>query len=146
MHDVWSMHELDEINRSRWGNWKAAIRHEKEGICPLYQHQAVIVNPAVQVEALNRFPFDSVLNARCLCWTPLLSSVLPMNSCLLQRPKEFGGYRYENSGLGRLLQLYDRALLYSLKPSRSIPRSWAWRAWSSCEKNLAVAENYKPLE
>jgi hypothetical protein len=62
MHDVWSMRELDEIT-APGGALEAAIQARKDGYIR-YISISGHSNPAVQVEALNRFPFDSVLCAR----------------------------------------------------------------------------------
>jgi len=61
MHDVWSLHELDEITLPG-GALEAAVQARKDGYVR-YISISGHSNPAVQVEALNRFPFDSVLCA-----------------------------------------------------------------------------------
>jgi hypothetical protein len=140
MHDVWSMHELDEIT-GPGGALEAAIQARKEGYVR-YISFSGHSNPAVQVEALNRFPFDSVLCAMSVLDRFILSfadEFLP-----IAKAKGVAVIGMKILGLGRLAPLYDRALLYSL----SLPIDTAIVGMESMEqlrKNLAVAENYKPL-
>jgi hypothetical protein len=140
MHDVWSMHELDEIT-GPGGALEAAIQARKEGYVR-YISISGHSNPAVQVEALNRFPFDSVLCAMSVLDRFILSfadEFLP-----IAKAKGVAVIGMKILGLGRLAPLYDRALLYSL----SLPIDTAIVGMESMEqlrKNLAVAENYKPL-
>ena len=140
MHDVWSMHELDEIT-GPGGALEAAIQARKEGYVR-YISISGHSNPAVQVEALNRFPFDSVLCAMSVLDRFILSfadEFLP-----IAKAKGVAVVGMKILGLGRLAPLYDRALLYSL----SLPIDTAIVGMESMEqlrKNLAVAENYKPL-
>ena len=140
MHDVWSLHELDEIT-GPGGALEAAIQARKEGYVR-YISISGHSNPAVQVEALNRFPFDSVLCAMSVLDRFILSfadEFLP-----IAKAKGVAVIGMKILGLGRLAPLYDRALLYSL----SLPIDTAIVGMESMEqlrKNLAVAENYKPL-
>jgi hypothetical protein len=140
MHDVWSMHELDEIT-GPGGALEAAIQARKEGYVR-YISISGHSNPAVQLEALNRFPFDSVLCAMSVLDRFILSfadEFLP-----IAKAKGVAVIGMKILGLGRLAPLYDRALLYSL----SLPIDTAIVGMESMEqlrKNLAVAENYKPL-
>ena len=140
MHDVWSMHELDEIT-GPGGALEAAIQARKEGYVR-YISISGHSNPAVQVEALNRFPFDSVLCAMSVLDRFILSfadEFLP-----IAKAKGVAVIGMKILGLGRQAPLYDRALLYSL----SLPIDTAIVGMESMEqlrKNLAVAENYKPL-
>ena len=140
MHDVWSMHELDEIT-GPGGALEAAIQARKEGYVR-YISISGHSNPAVQVEALNRFPFDSVLCAMSVLDRFILSfadEFLP-----IAKAKGVAVIGMKVLGLGRLALLYDRALRYSL----SLPIDTAIVGMESMEqlrKNLAVAENYKPL-
>ena len=59
MHNVWSFEELDKITACG-GALEAAVRARDEG---LVRHISISghSNPQVQIEALHRFPFDSVL-------------------------------------------------------------------------------------
>ena len=140
MHDVWSMRELDEIT-GPGGALEAAIQARKDGYVR-YISISGHSNPDVQIEALNRFPFDSVLCAMSVLDRFVLSfadEFLPV-----AKAKGVAVVGMKILGLGRLAPLYDRALRYSL----SLPIDTAIVGMESMEqlrKNLAVAENYKPL-
>ena len=140
MHDVGSMHELDEIT-GKGGALEAAIQARKDGYIR-YISISGHSNPAVQIEALNRFPFDSVLCAMSVLDHFILSfadEFLP-----IAKAKGVAVVGMKILGLGRLAQIYDRALRYSF----SLPVDTVIVGMESMEqlrKNLAVAENYKPL-
>jgi hypothetical protein len=140
MHDVWSMHELDEIT-APGGALEAAIQARKDGYIR-YISISGHSNPAVQVEALNRFPFDSVLCAMSVGDRFIFSfadEFLPA-----AKAKGIAVIGMKILGLGRLASIYDKALRYSF----GLPIDTAIVGMESMEqlrKNLAVAEDYKPL-
>jgi aryl-alcohol dehydrogenase-like predicted oxidoreductase len=140
MHDVWSMRELDEIT-GKGGALEAAIQARKDGYVR-YISISGHSNPAVQIEALNRFPFDSVLCALSVLDHFILSfadEFLPVANA-----KGVAVVGMKILGLGRLAPLYDKALRYSM----SLPVDTIIVGMESMEqlqKNIAVAENYKPL-
>ena len=140
MHDVWSMHELDEIT-GPGGALEAALQAHKEG----YVRNISISghsNPSVQIEALNRFPFDSVLCAMSVLDRFILSfadEFLPV-----AKAKGTAVIGMKILGLGRLAHIYDKALRYAF----GLPIDTAIIGMESMEqlqKNLAIAENYQPL-
>jgi uncharacterized protein len=140
MHDVWSMHELDEIT-GPGGALEAALQAHKEG----YVRNISISghsNPSVQIEALNRFPFDSVLCAMSVLDRFILSfadEFLPV-----AKAKSTAVIGMKILGLGRLAHIYDKALRYAF----GLPIDTAIIGMESMEqlqKNLAIAENYQPL-
>ena len=141
MHDVWSLHELDEIT-GPGGALEAAVQARKDGYVR-YISISGHSNPAVQVEALNRFPFDSVLCAMSVLDRFILSfadEFLPV-----AKAKGTAVIGMKILGLGRLASIYDKALRYAF----SLPIDTAIIGMESMEqlkKNLAVAENYKPLD
>ena len=140
MHDVWSMHELDEIT-GPGGALEAALQAHKEGYIRCISISGHS-NPAVQIEALNRFPFDSVLCAMSVLDRFILSfadELLPV-----AKTKGTAVIGMKILGLGRLAHLYDKALRYAF----GLPIDTAIIGMESMEqlqKNLAIAENYQPL-
>ena len=141
MHDVWSIHELDEIT-GPGGALEAAVQARKDGFVR-YISISGHSNPAVQIEALNRFPFDSVLCAMSVLDRFILSfadELLPV-----AKAKGTAVIGMKILGLGRLAPIYDKALRYAF----SLPIDTAIVGMESMEQlkmNLAVAENYKPLD
>ena len=140
MHDVWSMHELDEIT-GPGGALEAALQAHKEGYVRCISISGHS-NPAVQIEALNRFPFDSVLCAMSVLDRFILSfadELLPV-----AKTKGTAVIGMKILGLGRLAHIYDKALRYAF----GLPIDTAIIGMDSMEqlqKNLAIAENYQPL-
>lgn len=140
MHDIFSFQELDKIMASG-GAIEAAVQARDEGLIR-YISISGHSNPRVQIEALDRFPFDSVL-----CATSVL------DHCILSFAEEFlpvanargiavAGMKI--MGLGRLADIYDRALRYAF----GLPICTAVVGMESMEqlkKNIAVAESYQPL-
>ena len=141
MHDVWSLHELDEITNPG-GALEAALQARRDGYVR-YISISGHSNPAVQIEALNRFPFDSVLCAMSVLDRFILSfadELLPV-----AKAKGTAVIGMKILGLGRLAPIYDKALRYAF----SLPIDTAIVGMESMEQlkmNLAVAENYKPLD
>jgi len=139
-HDVFSFNELDQITQPG-GALEAALQARSEGYV---RHISISghANPAVQVEALNRFPFDSVLCALSVMDRFILSfqdEFLP--AAKAKGPAVIG---MKVLGLGRLGTIYDKALRYAF----ALPVDTVIVGMESMEqlqKNLAVAENYKPL-
>ena len=140
MHDVWSMHELDQIT-GPGGAMEAAMQARNEGLVR-YIGLSGHSNPAVQIEALNRFPFDSVLCAMSVLDRFILSfadEFLPV-----AKAKGTAVIGMKILGLGRLAHIYDKALRYAF----CLPIDTAIIGMESMEqlqKNLAIAENYQPL-
>jgi uncharacterized protein len=140
MHDVWSMHELDQIT-GQGGALEAALQAHKEGLVR-YIGISGHSNPAVQIEALNRFPFDSVLCAMSVLDRFILSfadEFLPV-----AKAKGTAVIGMKILGLGKLAHIYDKALRYAF----GLPIDTAIIGMESMEqlqKNLAIAENYQPL-
>ena len=140
MHDVWSMHELDAIT-GPGGALEAALQAHKEGYIR-YISISGHSNPAVQIEALNRFPFDSVLCAMSVLDRFILSfadELLPV-----AKAKGTAVIGMKILGLGRLAHIYDKALRYAF----GLPIDTAIIGMESMEQlqnNLAIAENFQPL-
>jgi len=140
MHNIWSIGELDKIT-AREGALQAAVQARDEGLVR-YISISGHSDPGVQIEALERFPFDSVLCATSVLDHFILSfaeELLPV-----ARAKGVAVAGMKIMGLGRLSQIYDKALRYAF----GLPIDTAVVGMESMEqlkKNLAVAEAYQPL-
>ncbi len=140
LHNIWSMQELDKVT-GPGGSLEAAIRARDEGLVR-YISISGHTNPRVQVEALNRFPFDSVLCAVSVLDHFILSFAEEFVPVANDRGVAIIGMKV--MGLGVLAPFYDKALRYTL----GLPISTAIVGMETMEqlkKNLTVAENFKPL-
>jgi len=140
MHHVWSLEELDKITAPK-GALEAAVRARDEGLVR-YISISGHTNPRVQIDALARFPFDSILCAASVLDHFILSFAEELMP--LANSKGVAVVGMKVLGLGSLAHIYDRALRYTF----SLPISLAIVGMESMEqlqRNLAVAEDYKPL-
>jgi predicted aldo/keto reductase-like oxidoreductase len=140
MHNVWSIEELDKIT-TPGGVLEAAVEARKEGLVQFISISSHS-NPAVQIEALKRFPFDSVLCAMSVLDHFVLSFAEEFLPFAKAKGTAVAGMKI--LGLGALAQHYDRALRYAF----GLPIDTAVVGMESMDqliKNLAVAEAYKPL-
>jgi aryl-alcohol dehydrogenase-like predicted oxidoreductase len=140
MHNVWSMEELDKLT-APGGALEAAVRAREQGKVR-YISMSGHRNPLVQVEALRRFPFDSMLVA-----------LSPLDHFMKSYAEEFlpaanaagiGVIAMKVMALAKLAPYYERALRYSM----GLPVSTTIVGMESMEqlqKNLAVAERFTPL-
>jgi aryl-alcohol dehydrogenase-like predicted oxidoreductase len=140
MHNVWSIGELDKVTAPR-GALEAAVQARDEGLVR-YISISGHTNPQVQIEALDRFPFDSVL-----CATSVLDHFIfsfAEEFLPLANAKGVAVVGMKVMGLGSLTHIYDKALRYTF----GLPISTAivgMESMEQLEKNLAVAEKYQPL-
>ena len=140
MHYVWSFDELDKITRAG-GALEEAVQAREEGLVR-YISISNHGDPRVQVEALRRFPFDSVLFPASVFDHFMLSFVeelLPV-----ARAKGAAAVGMKVLGLGKLAGIYEKALRYSF----GLPIDTAVvgiKDMEQLKKNLAVAEAFKPL-
>ncbi|MHB1134175.1 MAG: aldo/keto reductase, partial [Chloroflexota bacterium] len=140
LHNIWSMEELDQVTGPD-GALQAALEAREKG---LVRHISISghTDPQVQVEALNRFPFTSVLIAVSVLDHFIASfaeEFLPVANA-----KGVATIGMKVLALGKLGHVYDRALRYTL----GLPISTAIVGMESMEQleaNLAVAENFQPL-
>jgi predicted aldo/keto reductase-like oxidoreductase len=140
MHNVWSIGELDKITASG-GALEAAVQARAEGLVR-YISISGHSNPRVQIEALDRFPFDSVLCATSVLDHFILSFAEEFLPVAKAKGVAVAGMKI--IGLGRLAQIYDKALRYAF----SLPIDTAvvgMETMEQLQKNLAVAEAYQPL-
>ncbi|TDF99745.1 aldo/keto reductase [Paenibacillus piri] len=140
LHAVGTMEELDQIF-AKDGALKALIEAKEQGVIK-YLSISGHLNPRVQLEAINRFPFDSALVA-----------VSAADHFIYSFAHEFLPKANEQGvavigmkllGLGKLADWYEQALRYTF----SLPVSTSIVGISSMEqleKNLAVANNFKPM-
>ena len=140
IHNVWSREELDRVV-GPGGALEAATSARDEG---KVRHISISghTDPQVLVEALERFPFDSVLCALSVLDHFIFSfaeELLPV-----ARGKGVAVVGMKVMGLGLLAHVYDKALRYTL----GLPISTAvvgMESMGQLERNLAVAESYRPL-
>ncbi|MBI2832274.1 MAG: aldo/keto reductase [Chloroflexi bacterium] len=140
LHNVWSLRELDKLT-APGGALEAAVQARKEGLVRFISISGHS-NPRVQIEALERFPFDSVLCATSVLDHFILSFAEEFLPAANAKGVAVAGMKI--IGLGALSEIYDRALRYAF----ALPISTAVVGMESMEqlqKNLAVAESYKPL-
>jgi predicted aldo/keto reductase-like oxidoreductase len=140
MHNIWSINELDKITRPG-GALAAAVKAREEGLIR-YISISGHSNPMVQIEALERFPFDSVLCATSVFDHFILSFAEEFIPVAKGKGVAIAGMK--TIGLGLLAQMYDKALRYAF----SLPIDTAVVGMESMEQlqnNLSVAEDYQPL-
>lgn len=140
LHNIWSLAELDKVTTSG-GALEAAVKAREEGLVR-YISISGHTDPRVQIEALERFPFDSVLCALSVLDHFILSFAEEFLPVAKARGVAVAGMKV--MGLGRLAHLCDRALRYTL----GLPISTAvvgMETMEQLERNLAVAESFQPL-
>ena len=139
-HNVPSLAELDLIT-GPGGALETAVRAREQGYV---RHISISghTNPQVQLEALNRFPFDSVLCALSVLDHFVASfgeEFLPVANA-----RGVATIGMKVLGLGQLGHIYERALRYSF----GLPVSTVivgMESMEQLERNLAVAERFEPL-
>jgi hypothetical protein len=141
MHNLWSMEELNKLT-APGGALEAALRAREQGKVR-YISMSGHRNPQVQVEALNRFPFDSMLVALSALDHFILSfaeEFLPVANA-----KGIAVIGMKVMALGKLEGCYDRALRYTM----GLPISTTivgMESMDQLKRNLAVAEKFTPLD
>jgi predicted aldo/keto reductase-like oxidoreductase len=140
MHNVWSLEELDKLT-APGGALNEAVKARDEGLVR-YISISGHTNPQVQIEALVRFPFDSVLCALSVLDHFIFSfaeEFLP-----IAKTKGVAVIGMKVLGLGALAHVYDRALRYTM----GLPVCTVIVGMESMvqlKRNIEVAESYKPL-
>lgn len=140
IHNVWSLEELDRAT-APGGVLEAIVKARDDGYVR-YISISGHTNPQVQVEALNRFPFDTVLCAVSALDHFILSFAEEFLPVANQRGVAVVGMKV--MGLGSLTHIYEKALRYTF----GLPISTAivgMESMEQLEKNLAVAESFQPL-
>jgi len=143
LHNVWGFEELDKCFAPD-GALQAMIQAHDEGLVR-YISISGHTDPQVQIEALRRFPFDSVLIAVSVLdhfIYGFAEEFLPVANA-----KEVAadvGIGMKVFALGKLGHVYDRALRYTL----GLPVSTTIVGCSTMEeleKDLEIAEKFVPL-
>ena len=140
MHNIWNMEELDKLT-APGGALEAAVLAREQGKIR-YISMSGHRNPQVQVEALKRFPFDSMLVALSALDHFILSfaeEFLPVANA-----QGIAVIGMKVMALARLGPYYERALRYTL----GLPISTTivgMESMDQLKRNLAVAEGFAPL-
>jgi aryl-alcohol dehydrogenase-like predicted oxidoreductase len=140
LHNIWDLQELDKCF-APGGAIEAMVQAKSQGMTRNISISGH-TNPLVQVEALRRFPFDSVLMAASVLDHFIFSfaeGLLPIANA-----KGVATIAMKVMGFGALTHIYDKALRYSM----SLPVSTVIAGCSSLEQltsDLAVAETFVPL-
>jgi predicted aldo/keto reductase-like oxidoreductase len=140
MHNIWSLEELDKLS-APGGALDEAVKARDEGLVR-YISISGHTNPQVQIEALERFPFDSVLCALSVLDHFIFSfaeEFLP-----IAKTKGVAVIGMKVLGLGALAHVYDRALRYTM----GLPVCTVivgMENMDQLKRNIEVAESYKPL-
>ncbi|MBN1659863.1 MAG: aldo/keto reductase [Anaerolineae bacterium] len=140
LHNVYSFDRLDAMT-ARGGALEAQIQAREEG---LVRHISISghTDPQIQIEALRRFPFDTVLVAVSVLDHFVYSfaeEFLPV-----ARQKNVGVVGMKVFGYKSLAHVADRALRYAL----ALPLTTIIAGVSTIEQleaDLAVAEGFQPM-
>lgn len=140
LHNIYDFVELDKV-MGPGGALEAVLRARDEGLVR-YVSISGHTNPKVQLQALERFPFDTALVALSVMDHFIYSfaeEFLPVANA-----RGVGVVGMKVLGLSRLGHIYDRALRYTF----GLPIATAIvgvESMKQLKKNLAVAENFVPL-
>jgi aryl-alcohol dehydrogenase-like predicted oxidoreductase len=140
LHNVWDVARLDAMT-GPGGALEAAVRAQEEGLVRFISISGHS-NPQVQVEALHRFAFDTVLVAVSVLDHFIYSfaeEFLPVAQYM-----DVGVVGMKIFGLRALARVADRALRYSL----ALPLTTVIVGCSTMEQleaDLAVAEDFTPM-
>ncbi|WP_261301996.1 aldo/keto reductase [Paenibacillus andongensis] len=140
LHNIMTMEELDQCF-AKGGALEALLEAKEQGII---KHISISghTNPKVQLEAIERFTFDSALVALSAADHLIYSFAHEF----LPRANEKGvaviGMKV--MALGKLAPWYEKALQYTF----SLPISTAivgMESMEQLEQNLAIAKSFKPM-
>jgi aryl-alcohol dehydrogenase-like predicted oxidoreductase len=140
LHNVYSFERLDQMT-TKGGALEAAIRAKEEGLVRNISISGH-TDPQIQIEALRRFPFDTVLVAVSVMDHFLYSfaeEFLPVAAM-----KGVGVVGMKVFGYKKLAAVADRALQYAL----ALPLTTIIAGCSTMEEleaDLAVAESFEPM-
>jgi len=140
LHDVRTMEQLDRVFAED-GALQALLEAKEQGVI---KHISLSghTNPSVQIEAIERFPFDSALVALSAADQFIYSFAHEFLPKANEKGVAVIGMKV--IGLGRLAQWYEQALRYTW----SLPISTAiigMESMEQLEKNLAVARAFRPM-
>lgn len=140
LHNIYDFEELDKV-LGPGGALEAVVKARDEGLVRFISISGH-TNPKVQIQALDRFPFDTALVAVSVMDHFIYSfaeEFLPVANA-----RELGVVGMKLLGLSRLAPYYDRALRYAfaLPTSTSIV---GMESMDQLRRNLAIAENFVPM-
>ncbi|MHB1005678.1 MAG: aldo/keto reductase [Chloroflexota bacterium] len=140
LHNIWDFGELDKV-LGPGGSLEAVLKARDEGLVRFVSISGH-TNPKVQLQALERFPFDTALVAVSVMDHFIYSfaeEFVPVANA-----KGLGVVGMKVLGLSRLAPYYDRALRYAF----ALPTSTTivgMESMDQLKRNLAIAENFVPL-
>jgi aryl-alcohol dehydrogenase-like predicted oxidoreductase len=140
LHNVYSFDRLDQMT-AKGGALEAAAQAREEG---LVRHISISghTDPQIQIEALRRFPFDTVLVAVSVLDHFIYSFAEEFLPVAAQ--KDVGVIGMKIFGYKKLAHVADRALRYALGlPLTTVIAGCSTMA--ELEADLAVAENFTPM-
>ncbi|MEC0266443.1 aldo/keto reductase [Paenibacillus anseongense] len=140
LHNIMTMEELDKCF-AKGGALEALIEAKDQG---LIKHISISghTNPRVQLEAIDRYPFDSALVALSAADHLVYSfahEFLPKAN-----EKGIAVIGMKVMALGKLAPWYEKALQYTF----SLPISTAivgMESMEQLEQNLSIAKSFKPM-
>lgn len=140
LHNVWDFERLDAMT-GKGGALEAAIQAREEG---LVQHISISghTDPQIQIEALRRFPFDTVLVAVSVLDHFIYSFAEEFLPVAAQRGVGVIGMKI--FGYKKLAHVAGRALRYALGlPLTTVIAGCSTMA--ELEADLAIAESFTPM-
>jgi aryl-alcohol dehydrogenase-like predicted oxidoreductase len=140
LHNVYSFDRLDAMT-AKGGALEAAIQARDEGLVRFISISGH-TDPQIQIEALRRFPFDTVLVAASVLDHFVYSFAEEFLPVAAQRNVGVVGMKI--FGYKRLAHVADRALRYALAlPLTTVIAGCSTMA--ELEADLAVAESFQPM-
>jgi aryl-alcohol dehydrogenase-like predicted oxidoreductase len=140
LHNIMTMEELDRCF-AKDGALRALQEAKEQGIIQSLSISGH-TNPNVQLEAIERFPFDSALVALSAADHFIYSFAHEFLPKAAEKGTTIIGMKV--FALGKLAPWYEKALQYTF----SLPISTAivgMESMEQLERNLAVAKSYQPL-
>ena len=140
LHNVWGFERLDEMT-AKGGPLEALVQAREEG---LVRHLSISghTDPQIQIEAVRRFPFDTVLVAASVLDHFIYSFAEEFLPVAARR--NVGVIGMKVFGYKKLAHMADNALRYAL----GLPLTTVIAGCSTLaelEADLAVAENFAPM-
>jgi aryl-alcohol dehydrogenase-like predicted oxidoreductase len=140
MHNIMTMEELDKCF-AKGGALEALLEAKEQGVI---KHISISghTNPRVQLDAIDRYPFDSALVALSAADHLVYSFAHEFMPKAIEKGVAIIGMKV--MALGKLAPWYEKALQYTF----SLPISTAivgMESMEQLEKNLAIAKSFKPM-
>ncbi|TXK86161.1 aldo/keto reductase [Paenibacillus sp. N3.4] len=140
LHNIMTMEELDRCF-AKGGAMEALLEAKEQG---MIKHISISghTNPRVQLEAIERYPFDSALVALSAADHLVYSFAHEFLPKAIEKGVAIIGMKV--MALGKLAPWYEKALQYTF----SLPISTAivgMESMEQLEKNLAITKSFKPM-